>query len=273
MFGYLIHDNQLDLLLDKQSVNCYRSRGSTWTYLVKESSRTGCRKAEEAEWDGGMVSEACRDVLDNTVFRLAYLAVSLRFSYLVVGWVDDEMADVILDDLLQKEFNEHEHVKDDKGKGPRIESVDNIEKRIKNVRSSLQGKKQMIMKKGKRVLTEIYIKICYSVKLQKLPQILQVVHSKTEMCKWYLSTSSDEDSTTNEDSSSDDYMTVFKGKTGSSSNLSKAKTRSSSKHLTASARSKKVDVGASTWSFTLLVLTKRPPLVRNFILGLSAVNT
>ncbi|GKB95942.1 hypothetical protein Tco_0982079 [Tanacetum coccineum] len=46
------------------------------------------------------------------------------------------------------------------------------------------------------------------------------------MCKWYLSTSSDEDSTTNEDLSSDDHKTVLKDKTGSSFKFSKAKTRS-----------------------------------------------
>ncbi|GKD36969.1 hypothetical protein Tco_1257176 [Tanacetum coccineum] len=141
--------------------------------LIAESSRTGCRKAEEAEWDGGMVSEACRDVLDNTVFRLAYLAVSLRFSYLVVGWVGNAMDDVILDVLLQKKFNEQERVKDDKEK-----------------------------------LTGIY---------------------------------SDEDSTTNEDSSSDDHMTVFKG--------------------------------AKAGSKTLLVPIKRPPPIRDYVVGLVAVGT
>ncbi|GJU25300.1 hypothetical protein Tco_1163921 [Tanacetum coccineum] len=93
------------------------------------------------------------------------------------------------------------------------------------------------------------------------------------MCKWYLSTSSDEDSTTNKDSSSDDHNTIFTGKTWSSSKYSKAKTRSSFKHLTASARSKKVNVGASAGSKTLLVPSKRPPPIRNCILGLAAVST
>ncbi|GJZ58228.1 hypothetical protein Tco_0613722 [Tanacetum coccineum] len=93
------------------------------------------------------------------------------------------------------------------------------------------------------------------------------------MCKWYLSTSSDEDSTTNEDSSSDDHNTIFNGKTWSSSKYSKAKTRSSFKHLTASARSKKTDVGASAGSKTLLVPSKSPPPIRNCILGLAKVST
>ncbi|GJV82545.1 hypothetical protein Tco_1522443 [Tanacetum coccineum] len=57
---------------------------------------------------------------------------------------------------------------------------------------------------------------------------------------------SDEDSTTYEDSSSDDHMTVFKGKT-----------MSSSKYLVVSARFKKADVGATAGSKALLVLTKR----------------
>ncbi|GKF95022.1 hypothetical protein Tco_0284722, partial [Tanacetum coccineum] len=52
----------------------------------------------------------------------------------------------------------------------------------------------------------------------------------------------------------------------SSSKPYKAKLRSSSKDLQG-------DVGASAGSFTLLVPTKRPPPIRNCILGLSAVRT
>ncbi|GKF16602.1 hypothetical protein Tco_0061520, partial [Tanacetum coccineum] len=62
--------------------------------------------------------------------------------------VDDAMADVILDDLLQKKFNEHERVKDDKGKLTGIECVDNLEKRIQNVEKVLyKAKEQMLMEK------------------------------------------------------------------------------------------------------------------------------
>ncbi|GJY41986.1 hypothetical protein Tco_0429256 [Tanacetum coccineum] len=130
------------------------------------------------------------------------------------------------------------------------------------------------------------------------------------MCKWYLSTSSNKNSTTNGASSYDDQRTVFKGKHGSrsksfqgkkasSSKLSKAKTRSnskslpikkppSSKHLTpktgssskpyqaklrSNSKDLQGDVGASAGSSTLLVPTKRPPQIRNCILGLSAVKT
>ncbi|GJV51246.1 hypothetical protein Tco_1446987 [Tanacetum coccineum] len=143
----------------------------------------------------------------------------------------------------------------DKGKLTRIECVGNLEKRIQNVENVLyKGKKQMLMEKGKKETNEFLSKL-----------------------------SSDEDSTTNEDSSFDDHMIVFKGKTGSSSKLSKAKTRSSSKsilakkatrskHLIASEGSKKAYVRASARSKTLLP-TKRPPLTRNFILGLAAVST
>ncbi|GKB95943.1 hypothetical protein Tco_0982080 [Tanacetum coccineum] len=60
------------------------------------------RDVEKLKMLNEMVFEACSDILDNTVF--------------MTSLVDDEMADVILDDLLQKEFNEHEHVKDDKEK-------------------------------------------------------------------------------------------------------------------------------------------------------------
>ncbi|GJZ29621.1 hypothetical protein Tco_0574268 [Tanacetum coccineum] len=57
---------------------------------------------------------------------------------------DDAMVDVILDGLLQKEFNEHERMKDDKGKGIEkddkgkltgIECMDNLGKRIQNLSS------------------------------------------------------------------------------------------------------------------------------------------
>ncbi|GKE57650.1 hypothetical protein Tco_1496835, partial [Tanacetum coccineum] len=39
--GYLIRDNQLALLLDKQSVNCYKSGGTTWTYPILYYTRIG----------------------------------------------------------------------------------------------------------------------------------------------------------------------------------------------------------------------------------------
>ncbi|GKF05397.1 hypothetical protein Tco_0036065, partial [Tanacetum coccineum] len=41
--------------------------------------------------------------------------------------------------------------------------------------------------------------------------------SKSDMYEWYLSTSSDEDSTSNDDSSYDDQRPIFKGKTVPSS--------------------------------------------------------
>ncbi|GJT50326.1 hypothetical protein Tco_0976483 [Tanacetum coccineum] len=221
----------------------------------------------------------------------------------------DAMADVILDDLFQKEFNEQEHVKDDKGKLTRIECVDNLENRIQNVEKVLYKLRSHTINLDTSTKTHPSTHPFQTSSDDTHPSthpfqtssddthlstktletnsddiwerknaVTKVTSkstssSKTEMCKWYLSTSSDEDSTTNEDSSSDDYMTVFKGKTGSSSNLSKAKTRSSSKHLTTSARSKKVYVGASAWSKTLLIPTKRPPLIRSCILGLVAVST
>ncbi|GJS32751.1 hypothetical protein Tco_0531133 [Tanacetum coccineum] len=62
---------------------------------------------------------------------------------------DDAMADVILEDLLQKVYNETELVKDDKGKGTETESLDNLENRIQNVEEVLyKAKEQMIMKKS-----------------------------------------------------------------------------------------------------------------------------
>ncbi|GKC95060.1 hypothetical protein Tco_1160502 [Tanacetum coccineum] len=65
--------------------------------------------------------------------------------------VDDAMVDVILDGLLQKEFNEHERMKDDKGKGIEkddkgkltgIECMDNLGKRIQNVKKILYKAKE-----------------------------------------------------------------------------------------------------------------------------------
>ncbi|GJW23490.1 hypothetical protein Tco_0034112 [Tanacetum coccineum] len=67
-------------------------------------------------------------------------------------YVDDAMSDVILDDLLQKKFNEHEHVKDDKGKLTGIECVDNLRKRIQNVKKVLyMVKEKMLMEKHGKV--------------------------------------------------------------------------------------------------------------------------
>ncbi|GJX88766.1 hypothetical protein Tco_0340780 [Tanacetum coccineum] len=70
-----------------------------------------------------------------------------------------------------------------------------------------------------------------STKLVVTDEIIEYFKAKYGN-KWQLS--SDEDSTTYEDSSSDDHMTVFKGKT-----------MSSSKYLVVSARFKKADVGAT----------------------------
>ncbi|GJW59077.1 hypothetical protein Tco_0105808 [Tanacetum coccineum] len=115
---------------------------------------------------------------------------------------------IMYDDLLQKDLNKQESVKDDKGnrllkddkgKLTGIKSVDDLEKRIQNVKEVMyKAKEEMLMKK---------------------------------------------------DSSSKSY---------------KAELRSSFKDLQA-------DVGASAGSFTLLVSTKRPPPIRNCILGLSVV--
>nr|GEW21325.1 hypothetical protein [Tanacetum cinerariifolium] len=102
--------------------------------------------------------------------------------------VDDTMADVILDDLLQKEFNEHERMKDDKGKGIEkddkgkltgIKCVDNLEKKIQNVEKILyKAKEKMLMENGKMVLTKIYTKICYSVKVQRVMNPVEDVRAQ-----------------------------------------------------------------------------------------------
>ncbi|GJZ44843.1 hypothetical protein Tco_0592439 [Tanacetum coccineum] len=96
--------------------------------------------------------------------------------------------------------------KDDKGKLTGIKSVDDLEKRIQNVKEVLyKGKEEMLMKK---------LKQGQALKVFQLKNLLEL--------------------------------------------------RSSLKDLQA-------DVGASAGSLTLLVLTKRPPLIRNCILGLLAV--
>ncbi|GJY78156.1 hypothetical protein Tco_0483957 [Tanacetum coccineum] len=51
--------------------------------------------------------------------------------------VDDAIVEVILDDLLQKAFNEPELVKDDKVKGTGFESSDHLENKIQNVEEVL----------------------------------------------------------------------------------------------------------------------------------------
>nr|GEW16550.1 ribonuclease H-like domain-containing protein [Tanacetum cinerariifolium] len=143
--------------------------------------------------------------------------------------VDNVIPDVILDDLLHKEFNNQERIKDDKGKGllrddkgngllkydkgklTRIKCVD-LEKRIQNVEEvPYKAKKEMLMKKEVIIIDS--------------------------------------------DTSSDDTHL------SSSSKPYKAKWRSSSKDLQA-------DVGGSAWSFTLLVPNKKSHPIRNCILCL-----
>ncbi|GJW85838.1 hypothetical protein Tco_0158983, partial [Tanacetum coccineum] len=68
--------------------------------------------------------------------------------------VDDLIADVILDDLLQRTFNEPKLVKgkrkrtlnDDKGKLTRLNYVDDLKKRIQNVEAILYKAKEQMMK-------------------------------------------------------------------------------------------------------------------------------
>ncbi|GJR69538.1 hypothetical protein Tco_0015603 [Tanacetum coccineum] len=218
--------------------------------------------------------------------------------------VDDTIADVILDYLMQKALNEGKRiVKDDKGKGivkddkgkrtvkndkgklTGIEYVENLEKMIRNVEEFLyKAKEQMIMKKAVETSsndtetssgdTETNFDDTREnmVGIQKVNSKSTSI-SKSEMCEWYLSTSSDEDSTSNEDSSYDDHMAVYKAKKPPSSKHLTAKTCLSSKTYQAKLRSSskdlQADVGASAWSKTLLVPTKKPPPVRNRILGLA----
>nr|GEV41912.1 hypothetical protein [Tanacetum cinerariifolium] len=63
--------------------------------------------------------------------------------------VGDATSDVILDDLLQKKFNEQERAIDDKTKLTGIKCVDNLKKRIQNVEKVLyKAKEKMLMEKG-----------------------------------------------------------------------------------------------------------------------------
>ncbi|GKA80667.1 hypothetical protein Tco_0787359 [Tanacetum coccineum] len=72
--------------------------------------------------------------------------------------VDDAIADEILDDLLKRERDKQQRVKDDKRNGPlkddkrkvtRIKIMDDLEKRIENVEKDLnKAKDKMDLNKG-----------------------------------------------------------------------------------------------------------------------------
>ncbi|GJR53030.1 hypothetical protein Tco_1403551 [Tanacetum coccineum] len=63
--------------------------------------------------------------------------------------VDDAIADEILDDLLKREWDKQQRVKDDKRKVTRIKIMDDLEKRIENVEKDLnKAKDKMDLNKG-----------------------------------------------------------------------------------------------------------------------------
>ncbi|GKF04248.1 hypothetical protein Tco_0034916 [Tanacetum coccineum] len=70
----------------------------------------------------------------------------LHLSSLCQTPVDHAIADEILDDLLKREFNKQQRVKDDKGKRPLkvtgIKIMDDLEQRIENVEKDLNKEKE-----------------------------------------------------------------------------------------------------------------------------------
>ncbi|GKA02142.1 hypothetical protein Tco_0674807 [Tanacetum coccineum] len=221
--------------------------------------------------------------------------------------VDDVISDEILDDLLKGEFNIQQHLKgDDKANGPlkddkgdgllKLKDFDSLHKGnvvLVDTTDDIPPSTHPFQTRSDDTLKSSFEDTRSSDDTCEQKKLVKKVTSKftttipSQLLKWY------------DDLSSDDHMTVFKGKPGSSSTsfqgkntssskLSKAKSRSSSKslivkklssskHLTpriglssnsyqaklmSSPKDVQVDVGANAGSLTLFVPTKRPPPLR-----------
>ncbi|GKA21294.1 hypothetical protein Tco_0701283 [Tanacetum coccineum] len=166
----------------------------------------------------------------------------------------DAIADDILDDLMKRKWEKQQRGKY-KCTRNRISRVGKHLKKAKEKMYINRGKEKMVME---RVSSDDTLKsrsedTCSSDSTwEQKKKLLKIV-------QWY------------DDLSSDEQRTVYKGRVGSSSRnaaITKLdKPKSNLKHLAPTI--------PRTWSTytTLIVPTKRPPLVTNCVLGLVAVTT
>ncbi|GJR98022.1 hypothetical protein Tco_0270196 [Tanacetum coccineum] len=219
--------------------------------------------------------------------------------------LDDAIGDEILDDLLKREWEKQQRVKDDKRKVTRIKILDDLEQRIENVEKHLNKAKEKMdlnKRKEKMVMEREVIIIESDTSSDHNP--FQVTYNESSDDNPFQF-STDESFDHNpfqltSDESTDDTLKssprIFvalmllgnikasKGKPWSSSTsaattkLENPKSRSRSKHLLVEKISSSKHLAPRTpkigsTSTTLHVPTKRPPPVRNYALGLATVKT